>query len=203
MDKDHLSKNLISNLERLLAESSLNLRELAGLTKIPVSTLYSIITGSSNDPKLSTLYSISTFFNVNISQLVGEVSLNINEINIPILSWNKINSQKGCVEFDINSTTKFISVECRTKNPMFALYANNNFSYKYKEDSLVIIEISQDFKNGDIILLSINRTNPIFKKAIVEGQHTYLESISYDIPIEKYNNDYKVFGIVREIRISS
>lgn len=203
MEKGNLSMNLIRNLERLIKESNLNLKELSKLIKIPVSTLYSIITGSSNDPKLFTVYSISTFFNINISQLIGELPLNINEINIPIISWDNVNPQKGCVEFDINSNTKFVSVECRTQHPMFALYASNNFSYKYKDDSLIVIEISQNFKNGDIILLSINKTNPIFKKAIVEGPCIYLESISHDIPVIKFNNDYKVFGIVREIRISS
>lgn len=204
MKRGNLTDNLIRNIQYLMKESNLNLQELANLTKIPMSTLYSIINGSSNDPKLSTLLGISTFFNINLSQLIGELSLNLNEINIPIVSWENINPKTGIVEINIDFHTKFISVEAIAKNPMFAIYSSNKFSYRYKEDSLIIIEMTDEFKHLDIILLSINKTEPVFKKIIVEGPSVYLQSLSIDIPIIVFDQaTCKIFGVVREIRATA
>lgn len=193
--------SLILNLKRLVEETAISLPELSKFTQLPNSTIYSIISGTSSDPRLSTLLSLATFFNVTLSQLIGETPLNGLEHNVPLLSWNDLDPKNG-IEFTITTNTKYISTHYETKNPLFGLNIGSEISYLYKEKSIVIIEASSDFKNGDTVLISINQTSPVIKRIILDGPNSYLEALSGSIPLQKYDKDSSlIFGIIRETRI--
>ncbi len=94
MNIQELQKNIVQNLKYLLESTKISIQDLSKITKVPISTLYSIINGISNDPKLSTLYALSEFFDITLSQLIGEISINWNEHNVPIIEWDNIDVHK-------------------------------------------------------------------------------------------------------------
>lgn len=192
--------SLLDNLKILLAERGLTVAELARISKIPKTTLYGVFSGEF-EPKLSTLRILAKIFNVNISQLLGESSLNCSEIKIPILTWDNLNSKTGDVEFIISKNTKYISVEHENNDPLYALLLNSDIYTKYKKGSIFIISYSKNFKSGDIVLISSEESDINFKKIIIESNITYLKSMSDELPITTYSkNIHYVFGIVKEIR---
>lgn len=199
MDKEH--SKLVQNLKFLLSESGLSSSELAKLAKIPKTTIYTILSGNF-EPKLSTLRELAKFFNVNISQLLGEIALNYNEIKIPVLSWRALNTATGEIEFVIKNDTKFISVSHESSDPLYALILESDIYTKYKKGSILIFSHSESFNDGDVILISVNKTPVVLKKAIFESNITYLTSMSEEIPAEKYSEgSSKVFGVIKEIRM--
>lgn len=191
---------LIDNLKLLTSEASLTLPELAKLTKVPRATVYNLFS-ETHEPRLSTLQELAKFFGVNISQLIGELPLSYSELAIPILQWSDINIETGKIEFSISPKTKFISTDKRNNNQLFALIIESDSYLRYKKGDIIIIEITDNLSNHDIVLVSQNKTKPILKKAIVEGKEIYLESISSTIPLKLFDHTDHIFGVVRETRI--
>lgn len=204
MKKEELWINITKNLNQLIRESNITIKELSEFTSVPSSTIYGIMNKHSSEPKLSTIFTIANFFNISVSQLIGEISLSINEMTIPLLSWDKINEKTGGIEIDVNTNNiKYISTDYETTNPMIALEFDNSLSYKYKDGGIILLEVSRNFKANEILLVCIEETKPVLKKVIEEGPHIFLESISHDIPAIKLNDTIKIIGIVREVRVPS
>jgi SOS-response transcriptional repressor LexA len=197
-----ISNNLIKNINSLIKKSCINQVELSRLANIPYSTLNGIITGVSSNPRLHTLLDIATFFDIKISQLVGEIPLNFSETTIPILEWSDIDFKEGIINFNITQDTKYISCTAHYVNPLFALRATEDISDIYKNNSIFIIEKTTDYKNNDFAILSINQSEPVIKRIIKESSDIYIESISKNIPPQIFNEDImKIFGLIRETRI--
>ena len=196
-----LSDKLIKNITYLVNKSGLSQLEIAALAKIPSTTLNGIIIGTSINPKLHTLAAIARVFDIHVAQLIGEVPLNFSEITIPILNWPDLDIQKKVINHKIDENTNFISSGLITKNLVFALKVNSKISDIYRENSTIILEETDQYINNDLVILSINNSEPSIKKIIKEGAEVFLESVTSKLPIQQYDhqNTY-IFGIIRETR---
>jgi len=196
------NKKFVENLENLINESQISLLELSKLTGVPQSTIYSFVYNNSPDPKLSALCAISNFFGLNVSQLIGQLPLNHNIHNIPLLSWDSIDPNTGNIKNEFGRNTKYLSVDIRSENPLFALNVDTEISYIYKDKTIIIVEVTDKFKNGDVVLISNAKTKPVLKKVIMDGSECYLEAFNAAIPVQKYAKEVtNIIGIVRETRI--
>ena len=196
-----LSDKLIKNITYLVNKSGLSQLEIAALAKIPSTTLNGIIIGTSINPKLHTLAAIARVFDIHVAQLIGEVPLNFSEITIPILSWHDLDVQKMLINHKIDENTNFISSGLITRNLVFALKVNNKISDIYKENSTIIVEETDQYINNDLVILSINNSEPSIKKVIKEGSEVFLESVTSKLPIQQYDHkNTHIFGVIRETR---
>lgn len=196
-----LSEKLLENVNYLINKSGLNQIEIAALAKIPATTLYGISTGTSANPKLHTLAAVARVFNVTIGQLIGELPLNYSEIAIPIISWNDLDIKKMVINYKSNKNTNFVYSSLATQNFVFALKVNNTISDIFKNNSIIIVEATDNYLNNDLVILSINNSEPAIKKIIKEGSDIFLESVTSKLPIQQYNhNNTYIFGVIRETR---
>lgn len=196
-----LSDKLIKNITYLVNKSRLSQLEIAALAKIPSTTLNGIIIGTSINPKLHTLAAIARVFDIHVAQLIGEVPLNFSEITIPILNWPDLDIQKKVINHKIDENTNFISSGLITKNLVFALKVNSKISDIYRENSTIILEETDQYINNDLVILSINNSEPSIKKIIKEGAEVFLESVTSKLPIQQYDHqNTHIFGIIRETR---
>lgn len=196
-----LSEKLLENVNYLINKSGLNQIEIAALAKIPATTLYGISTGTSANPKLHTLAAVARVFNVTIGQLIGELPLNYSEIAIPIISWHDLDIKKMVINYKSNKNTNFVYSSLATQNFVFALKVNNTISDIFKNNSIIIVEATDNYLNNDLVILSINNSEPAIKKIIKEGSDIFLESVTSKLPIQQYNhNNTHIFGVIRETR---
>lgn len=201
IDDLQLSEKLLKNINYLINKSGLTQIEIAGLAKIPSTTLYGISTGTSANPKLHTLAAIARVFDITIGQLIGEIPLNYSEITIPILNWHDLDIHKMLINYKIDENTNFVSSSLATKNFVFALKVNNTISDIYRDNSIIIVEAIDNYMNNDLVILSINNSEPTIKRIIKEGSDIFLESATSKLPIQQYNHDNThIFGIIRETR---
>lgn len=201
LDDLKLSDKLIKNITYLVNKSRLSQLEIAALAKIPSTTLNGIIIGTSINPKLHTLAAIARVFDIHVAQLIGEVPLNFSEITIPILNWPDLDIQKKVINHKIDENTNFISSGLITKNLVFALKVNSKISDIYRENSTIILEETDQYINNDLVILSINNSEPSIKKIIKEGAEVFLESVTSKLPIQQYDHqNTHIFGIIRETR---
>lgn len=203
MKKEDLYDRVTHNLDYLLKKMNVTIKDLAAFTEIPASTIYAIMNKTTTEPRLHTIVSIAKFFNINVSQLIGEIPFNYPNINIPILPWSAINNNTGNVELNINTNTQYISTNYKTSNPIFAFQFDASIAYQYKDGGILILEITKNFLSNDIIVVCIKNTQAILKKVIQEGPSIYLESISHNIPAIEFDATMQIVGIVREVRLSS
>ena len=195
------SKQLLDNIKLLLKESGLRPPELGRLAKIPPTTIYTMLTGNF-EPKLSILCKIADFYNINVSQLIGEIPLNYKGVKVPIISWDSFDATQGSLVLNLNKDTRYISVEASNGDNLFAIEFNSDIYSKYKKGSILVFAHTNKYINGDTILISINKSEPGLKKAIVEANATYLKSLSEDVPLMQLDAQQSyVFGVLKEVRI--
>lgn len=109
--------------------------------------------------------------------------------------------KKKVINHKINENTNFISSNLITKNLVFALRVDSKVSGIYKENSIIVVEETDQYINNDLIILSINNSDPTIKKIIKEGAEVFLESITSKLPIQQYDNkNTHIFGIIKETR---
>lgn len=193
---------LISTINALITKSNINQITLAKIARIPYTTLNDIMTGDTQDPRLSTLVEIAKVFNVSLSKLIGEIPLSFSEKIIPILKLDDIDVKIAAVSFNITPDTQYTFSSYNTLNRVFALQVGSNISSRYKDNTIIILEEIEEFDNNDLVLLSINNSIPSLKKIRKDGGEIYLDSLSKDLPVQPYNKEnVKIFGVVRETRI--
>ena len=177
-DDLRISEKLIKNITYLVQKSGLTQLEIANLAKIPSTTLNGIFIGSSINPKLHTLTAIARVFDLNVAQLIGETPLNFSEITIPILNWQDLDVQNKVINHAVNEHTNFISSNLITKNLSFALKVNSKISNIYRDNTIIIVEETDQYINNDFVILSINNSEPSIKKIIKEDANIFLESVT-------------------------
>ena len=195
------SQTLMSNLIKLQKESGLSQAQIASIADLPASTISGILIGTTLNPKLYTLSALARVFNKSVGQLIGEVPLSYYSKTLPILNWSSINVEQKKIFANIENNTEYLSVTMQANNDIYAFKVHPNISSMYKKDALIIVEESDQFAHLDFIIISINGSEPVIKKALREGHDIFLESTSYNIPATVYNkHNSHIFGIIRETR---
>lgn len=196
-----LSDSLTKNLLQLQKESGLTQLQIARIANIPPSTISGIFIGSTVNPKLHTLAAISRVFNKTIGQLIGEIPLNFIGKTVPILEWQCIDSKKKTINYIQLQETTFISTNLKTENRVFAFKVNDKISSSYNKKSLIILEETKEFTHLDLLVVSINNSEPTIKKVLKEGDGIFFESVSHNIPTSVYQkNITHIFGVIKETR---
>src|SRR5687768_7820890 len=89
--KDFLAENLL----KLLTFHQINESELAKNLKLPYNTIHRLLTGTTSDPRVSTLQQIADYFHVTLDYLLNKnasehyIEQQMN-LNIPILNWDSL-----------------------------------------------------------------------------------------------------------------
>jgi transcriptional regulator with XRE-family HTH domain len=154
---------IASNLKYLLDNYSMNILELSSKLELSYPPLYNLVTGRSN-PTMDTLLKIANYFNLSISQLIGDIPINkIDSTNyskiIPLLQWTnaaKFLCERNSTQHDFKQL--LISSEYFIPEKTFSLYANERTEPLFKTGTLLIFnEITSDIKHYDnkyVLLLS-------------------------------------------------
>jgi SOS-response transcriptional repressor LexA len=200
LDHQKLSRKLVENLNNYLEHNKLNNAEFAQLSGIPHSTIYAASSATSVNPRLYTLFDLANFLKVNISQLVGQIPYSLQEIAVPVINWANIDVKTNQINIDVFKNTIFVSCSVFSPNRLFALETDLTNEFLGKNNT-IIVEETNIAKNNDLIILSINKSPPIIKRFIIDGQEIYLDSLSQNLPIQKFNKEISsIFGVIRETK---
>lgn len=70
-----MKKGLAENLAALMARERVTQAQLSKATRIPATSLYRLMSGVTTNPTLDTLQTLSKYFGVQISELVGDMPI--------------------------------------------------------------------------------------------------------------------------------
>ena len=182
-------------LETLMETFAVTQKELSNATNIPHSTINRLKAGYSDDPRLSTLKPLASYFNITLGQLVGieplpkKLSEVVNKrryIKIPLLPIKQASEwKKKSIEKNENNWADWIYTDQSISEYGYAIKIETN-SYKeyFPKHSKLIIEPSlYQPIDGDIVLIKTQKNDlPTLYKYGVDG------GVIIITPIHAHNN---------------
>ena len=185
--KSKINFNKIGDIITELMEfHNMDAVELSLKTGVPTSTISRLRSPSDRSPNLSSLMPIADFFDVTISQLIGEDSINyINDMDndeitssskllIPVLDEDTIEDYINNKEIEFES----ISIDLPVNETSFAYLLNGNaMEPEFPDKTLLIIDPTIEPENLDFILLiTTHKKKPIFRQILIEGGERYIKA---------------------------
>ena len=148
---------LSENLKNLMRQAGLNPSTLAKLLGVKQPIVHRLVTGSNENPTLSTLKIFADFFKVSIGQLIGEGAFSPKTQSMqPHWQTVTLNSSMA-VNAVGDKPLEIIPVDCALSLKAFALRVNDTcFSPAIPNGAIVVVEPSLKPAHGDFVVIKEN-----------------------------------------------
>jgi SOS-response transcriptional repressor LexA len=208
--------NLSEIIKKLLRNADISEAELARRTSMPTATLNKLKTGVIDDPRLSTLQTIATYFNITIDQLTGNQPLpneidgnNSKIIKVPIFQLDELLNDKktnklpppkqnSCIMLEVNENDKtMVDIE----EQLFAVKVlGESMHPQFEDKSLLICSVIREVHNRDFVLAYIHSSHTlVFRQVFLDVQMMILKPINPNFPVIQIGiNDY-ILGVVTQV----
>lgn len=189
-------------LSELLKKFNLNTLELERLTGVPSSTIYRLLKDKGGNPTIEVLKKLSSFFQITVSQLIGEDPIGCKQIPfiqpLDICSFLNLHQDK---KFELNT----IPIDFPLSNKCFATISQDNMMEPFiLVNSILVIDPERNISNKDFVLLIKNENaHPIIRQIISDGDDFYLKILNSNFPVDlkKINlRNYYFLGVVVHYR---
>ncbi|MFJ1269980.1 XRE family transcriptional regulator [Legionella lytica] len=188
-------------LSELIKQFDLNALEIERLTGVPASTIYRLLKSDGN-PTIEVLKKLSSFFQITVSQLIGEEPIGCKQI--PLVPPLEVSS---FFELKSEDKSKFdnIPIDFPLNQRSFASICQDNTMEPFiLKNSIVIIDPDREITNKDFVfLIKKNQDQPRIRQIISDGENYYLKILNSDFPVELtkiIKNDYTFIGVIVHYR---
>lgn len=194
-------------LKILLKHRKLTVSELSRHTGIVQPVIYRMTTGETDNPKLSSLLPIADYFNVSISQLIGEEPLATTHqgtsqkiSTIPLLTWTDAYDYKNAsLHVQKNITASGLSQDA------FALIMpDTSMEPMFQRGSLLIFDPMVEPQDRSFVLVQLEETQtPVFRQLIIDVNQRYLKPLNPDLNLFKMrllNKNDSILAVLIESR---
>lgn len=152
---------LAKNLTNLMKIHNTNESELARQLNITYNTIHRLVTGTTTDPKLSTLQQLADHFNLSLDSLLSK-QLNLypspeNHYRVPVISWDDAQVKHFFAQFNPEQWEKWIPVATNNKKLIdkhcYALESTRSMQPRFPLGTLFILKPNEVPMDGDLILV--------------------------------------------------
>lgn len=184
-----IAQTKASPVKKLIQQNKLTTEEVARQTKLSLSSLNRLMTGGNNDPRLSTLTPLASFFNVSIDELVGRKPLknhtqqehDLEEqgaVHVPLIHWEQVTKIDDMIQnMDFNNWDYWAVAICEVSTRAYALKINNtSLPLPFSKGATIIVDPETKPADGDHVIL-IYESNPVLCRVIVDGAITSFKSL--------------------------
>ena len=203
------NQHLISkNLSALLRQNNLNANQLAQLIGIPMMTVRRLVSGETEDPRISTLKIIADYFNIPVDLIISgdprniiAASKKIKSYSVPKVTWEmlpKLNDLEKLGFNDWNDWQSFsLNDNDRIGNSSFALESRPSMYPRFPKGTIFIIDPDTTPTDGDIVLIKIKEnTEFTLKELIIDPPDWRLSSLITDSNLIYFSIDkYEISGV--------
>ena len=173
------SKKLIAdNLSALLKKHNLNANHLAQRLGIPMMTVRRLLSGETEDPRISTLKIIADYFKISIDLLIGDNPRNIlvssrkiQSYLIPKFNWESLYKIQGIDELGFDNWTEWQSISVNDNNfigkKAFALESRPSMYPRFPKGTIFIIDPDTTPTDGDIVLVKLKENNEFTLRELI------------------------------------
>lgn len=200
------------NISSLMAHCDIDATELARQTGLPTSTISRLRSNVAEfSPNISSLLPIARYFQITVSQLIGEDALPQNICGtfkpsivkkqfIPLIEPQYIYEyflSDGLIE------ASFIETDLLVSSKAFACYVQGcAMEPNFPDKSLLIVEPEMAAENLDYVLAISSEKKLLFRQLLTDGEEKYLKALNPlfndFINIKKYL--YTIIGTIVQSR---
>lgn len=193
---------LSKNLNYLLTQHSLDIKELSSATGLPSATL-SRLKKDGNNPTLSSIEPLVEFFRVNIDSFLYEDMSNPNFqnkkkmgnlIHIPVYTLEDISPILGEAKI-----LKFIGAAGITGKNVFGVTINSDsLAPAFQNNSILLVDPDLNPIEGDYVFCYLGNTYeiPLVRQVFIDGNDYYFKSINPGFTDLKSYQDYRIIGVI-------
>jgi hypothetical protein len=204
------STDISLNLKYLLDIYSMNILELSKKAKIAYSAVYKLVNNAAS-PNLDTLVKISRVFNLNVSQLIGELPMTTepNFITmVPVIEWNEVQIFLNNSSLDLQKKQfKSIAISSirKFKNKPFILIANTETEPIFSKGTILVfnkLKLALENYNNKFVLASINQDElPTLKKLYADKNKVILQSVNYSMLNHVLEHNDSIMAYLVQVRV--
>lgn len=199
---------LCNTLKAMMELVDITVTELARQTGVGQPVIHRMASGETDNPKVGSLSPIAKFFNINISQLIGDEPLPEGMLNgnhnpyyrhwskIPLLSWQQATVWPE--QFTPTEIQSYISTEANITTNAFAVNVEDNTMHpRYPQGTVLIMEPTLQAQDKDFALVHVDGEDKAqFKQVLFDGTDLYLKPLNADFEVKKVENNYKILGVM-------
>lgn len=186
MDQNKV-RSIAKNLKNLMVDRGVTETEIARALNTSVMTIRRIISGETEDPRISTLKLITDYFKVSIDSLienndgksVSSMTKN-NPLFIPILDWNLLEEYE-VPNIDLMDWKDWYPIagdQDFINESTFAIESRPSMQPRFPSGTLFFINPSEKPIDGDIVLIKMKRdSNLSLRELIIDSPKWQLQAI--------------------------
>lgn len=201
-------KLIAENISALLKKNNLNANQLAQILGIPMMTIRRIMSGETEDPRISTLKMIADHFNVSIDLLIGDdqksvlaPSKKIKSYLVPKISWEDLSEFNNDEDIDLNDWSAWQSLSLNENDSVskktFALESRPSMYPRFPKGTIFIIDPNAKPTDGDIVLIRLKENNEFtLRELIIDLPNWRLSPLVIDSDSINFNSEYhEIVGV--------
>lgn len=203
-------EKLSKNLDRLMKDTNTGSSQLARDVGIPATTIKRIRNHVRSNPTLISLLPLCRFFNVSVSQLIGEEDLPSTQSEIltnkaatlkkiPLLDWKDALPWKTG---KIVKPPKQIHITSPMSNKAYALKVEEDCWENFVLGTLLLVDPKLEPKHGDHIIVcrkaDKGQNETTLKRLMLNEGKKYLRSVIAGCETTQFTNKHVLLGVVVE-----
>src|SRR3990167_6691657 len=195
---------LVVNLRALMRKANLNEAKLSRATRIPQATVHKILAGKTEDPRASTLKTLSDFFGISIDELLSGNPVASSEKNavataqsIPIISWKEcIHATQFVSSLTPSNWEKWVVSEFLSKHA-YALSSKPSMTPRFPKDTILFIDPDIAPKDGDyVVVLYADTDEATLREFSIDGPTKLLLPLNPNGDLTKLDKSVKIVGVL-------
>lgn len=202
-----LAESLSIVLRTLMKKQGITVTELARRTGVPQPVVHRMAAGESDNPKIASLSPLAKFFNVNISQLIGDEPLTAVHVTahesmlyrhwqrLPCLTWAEV--AVYATQQLLPTVNRYVASDCPVSTQAFATTMENTTMLpQFPEETVLIFEPMQKAQHQDFVLVAVpgDAVSVQFKQLLCDAETCYLKPLNIDFQIKELTTAYHILG---------
>lgn len=191
-EQKNKQKLIARNLAILLEQHNLNANQLAQLINIPMMTIRRLLSGETEDPRISTLKLIADYFNIAIDLLIEDSPPNIllssekiKTYFIPKIDWEILSKIQDINEFNFHNTNVWQLISLNSNELIskqtFALESRPSMSPRFPKGTMFIIDPALTPTDSDIVLVKLKENNEFtLRELVIDPPEWHLSPLVLD-----------------------
>jgi SOS-response transcriptional repressor LexA len=199
-------------LKKLMGQKKINAAHLSEVTGISQPTLHRLLTGSSPDPRLSSIIPLAKFFNLTIGQLLGDEPLfsdglqeKISFSKVPIISWEEAAKWNKLIStLTVSTWAKWIISNLDLSKNSYAIKSDSEFvSPHLSKCSFLIIDPVKTPQNKNYIVVKLSENSRVsLKQLYIDGDDKWLIDPNKKLREILFDSSHIFCGTVVQIHLN-
>ncbi len=204
---------LSKNIKKLLSLTRISESELARSCSISQPIISRLAQGITTNPNVNTLRPIAKFFSISIDQLIGDKPLFKREtgilseslivapnwIEIPIISWEKVNDWQNTLKEE--EICGFLRIDTNLSKNAYALsIEDSTMEPTFIAGTYIIIEPKLQPLDKDFVIVLYNgQDKPILRQIFYSGNDVFFKPINQNFSTVTLTKKCKIMGVIAQM----